>query len=87
MDMYSEAIRRAEDYAKRRGLSLERQIGGGTQGVVLRTDRGTAVKYLQHSSFYIRERDVYLRLRKHDIGQICGFWVPMLIEHHEIIGH
>jgi hypothetical protein len=83
MAMYSDALRRAREYAKRRGLSIEQQIGGGTQGIVLRTDRGTAIKSLRDSSFYFRERDVYLRLRKLNIRQIRGFWVPLLIDHHD----
>lgn len=81
--MYSEAIQRAEEYARRRGLSIEGQIGGGTQGAVFRTSKGTAVKALLDVSFYIRERDVYLRLRKLDIDNIRGFWVPRLIDHHD----
>jgi|HubBroStandDraft_6_1064221.scaffolds.fasta_scaffold23081_5 hypothetical protein len=81
--MYSEPMRRAEEYARRRGLSIEGQIGGGTQGVVLRTNLGTAVKALLDASFYVCERDVYLRLRKLDIDKIRGFWVPRLINHHD----
>jgi hypothetical protein len=83
MAMYSDALRRAEEYARRRGLSIEGQIGGGTQGAVFRTSQGTAVKALLDWSFYVRERDVYLRLRKLAIDQIHGFWVPRLINHHD----
>jgi len=83
MAMYSEALRRAEEYARSQGLSIEGQIGGGTQGAVFRTSRGTAVKALLDASFYIRERDVYLRLRTLEIDQIRGFWVPRLVSHHD----
>jgi hypothetical protein len=71
--MYSEAIPRAEEYARRRNLSIEKQLGGGIQGVVYSTHEGTAVKALIRPEFYTRERDVYLRLKHRGIEKIAGF--------------
>jgi hypothetical protein len=81
--MYSEAIPRATEYARRRNLSIEKQLGGGIQGVVFSTQDGTAIKALIRPEFYARERDVYLRLRKLGIEQIVGFNVPRLFDFHD----
>jgi hypothetical protein len=81
--MYSEAIQRAEEYARRRSLSIEKQLGGGTQGVVFSTDRGTAIKALTREDFYVKERDAYRKLKSLDVNRVCGFWVPRLISFHD----
>jgi hypothetical protein len=81
--MYSEAIPRAEEYARRRNLSIEKQLGGGIQGVVFSTHEGTAVKALIRPEFYTRERDVYLRLKQRGIDKIAGFNVPRVLDCHD----
>jgi hypothetical protein len=81
--MYSDAIPRAEEYARRRKLSIEKQLGGGIQGVVFSTHEGTAVKALIRPEFYTRERDVYLRLKQRGIDTIAGFNVPRLLDCHD----
>ena len=62
---------------------MERQIGGGTQGVVLATNMGSAIKALIRKEHYLKERDVYLRLQEYGIGQLAGFNVPELISYHD----
>lgn len=79
----SEASRRAGEYCKRKHLSIEKQIGSGTQGVVFATKSGTAVKALERLECYERERDVYLRLVEKKIETICGFNVPALVNFHD----
>jgi len=81
--MYSEAIPRAEEYARRRSLSIEKQLGGGTQGVVFWTDKGTAIKALTREDFYRKERDAYRRLKSLNVNRVCGFWVPRLFDFHD----
>jgi hypothetical protein len=81
--MYSEAIPRATEYARRRNLSIEKQLGGGIQGVVFSTHEGTAVKALIRSEFYVRERDVYSRLKQRGIENVGGFNVPRLLDFHD----
>lgn len=83
MTLYSDAIPRAEEYIKRRNLSIEKQLGGGTQGVIFSTNKGTAIKALMHSECFERERNVYIRLKECDIDSIEGFWVPKLIDYHD----
>lgn len=83
MTLYSDAIRRAEEYTKRRKLSIEKQLGGGIQGVVFSTNKGTAIKALRQVEFYERERDVYLRLKEESVDSVAGFWVPRIIDFHD----
>jgi hypothetical protein len=81
--MYSEAIQRAKEYAKRRKLSIETQLGGGIQGAVFQTDDGNAIKALIRHEFYVRERDIYRRLRERGIESVAGFNVPRLLDFHD----
>lgn len=81
--MYSAASERAESYAKRKKLSIERQIGGGIQGAVFASSSGTAIKALIQGDHYIRERNVYFRLREHNVDELAGFSVPRLVNIHD----
>jgi hypothetical protein len=81
--MYSEAIQRAEEYATRRNLSIEKQLGGGIQGVVFSTHEGTAIKALIRREFYVRELNVYRRLKGLGIENVAGFNVPRLLDFHD----
>jgi hypothetical protein len=81
--MYSEAIQRVEEYARRRNLSIEKQLGSGIQGVVVSTHEGTALKALIKPEFYERERNVYRRLRGLGIESVAGFNVPRLLDLHD----
>lgn len=83
MTDYSNALSRAEEYAKRRKLSIEKQLGSGIQGIVFSTDKGTAIKALNRSEFYQSERNVYLRLEENNVDSIEGFWVPRLLNSHD----
>ncbi|HET6328256.1 MAG TPA: hypothetical protein VFG04_26480 [Planctomycetaceae bacterium] len=64
-------------------MSIERQLGGGIQGVVLSTHHGTALKALIRPEFYTQERDVYLRLHQLGIESVAGFNVPRLFAFHD----
>jgi hypothetical protein len=37
-DPYSKAVDRAREYAKRHGMSIVKELGSGTQGIVFSTD-------------------------------------------------
>ncbi len=62
---------------------MKKEIGGGTQGVVLATTNGTAIKALNDTVCYMRERNIYLRLQECDIGKIGEFNVPRLVSYHD----
>ncbi len=69
---------------RRRNLSIEKQLGGGIQGVVFSTHEGTAVKALIRPEFYARERDVYSRLKQaRESKRLVGFNVPRLLDRHD----
>lgn len=61
-------------------VNLGSVLGGGTDGSVWETSRGTAVKALAREAGYYNERDTYLRLREWGLErQIDEFWVPRLV--------
>jgi hypothetical protein len=71
---------RAAKYAADHGLALEDQLGFGVHGSVWSTDGKSAVKaHAPDRPHYARERDIYLRLREHEVTEIRGFAVPQLL--------
>lgn len=78
MNLYSDAIQRAEEYASRHNLSIVGQLGGGIQGIVFSTNFDTAIKALVRDECYVRERNVYRRLIERNVGNVGRFWVPRL---------
>ncbi len=80
MEWQHEAIERIDQYSASRRIVLTDRLGQGYDGIVFSTSRGTAVKALAFEKLYVRERDVYLRLRDHAIEDVHGFAVPSLID-------
>jgi hypothetical protein len=82
---------RAEQYASERGLTLTDELGHGVHGSVFSAESQarnplrapSAVKAHANEVHFVRERDVYFRLRKKSIAKIRGFEVPQLIDHDE----
>lgn len=60
-------------------MTIEKQIGGGFDGVVLGTNVATAIKSLNNKELYRQERDVYLYLKEKEIWQVNAFHIPQLI--------
>lgn len=75
----------AERYAHETDISLLRFLGDGNDGAVWETNRQTAVKALERSASYQRERDAYLRLQQQGVVEIEGFTVPQLIAYHDTL--
>ncbi|MEZ6060712.1 MAG: hypothetical protein R3C19_10145 [Planctomycetaceae bacterium] len=73
-----EAKDRVKRYADSRGIQLTDWLGQGFDGVVVRTNVKTALKALAFEPLYQKERDVYLRLREHQVQEIMGFSVPVM---------
>ena len=75
-----ELFRRANDYAKSKGIGLtsKAKLGYGSDGTVWRSTRPSAVKALNLQRKYENELECYLRLRSDDVDTICGFNVPVL---------
>uniref|UniRef100_A0A7C2K1V4 Protein kinase domain-containing protein n=1 Tax=Schlesneria paludicola TaxID=360056 RepID=A0A7C2K1V4_9PLAN len=71
---------RAQRYAKDRGLTIEKPLGGGFDGIVLGTSHRTAIKSLVHPILYRQERDVYLRLQELNLSNLREFEIPRLVD-------
>jgi len=85
-------MRRAQEYAHQNDLSLGDELGFGVHGIVLSAESQIniphsplrcAVKMHERDTCYQRERDIYLRLKDHDIRDIRGCAVPELIRYHD----
>jgi hypothetical protein len=70
-------VRRAEEYAMRRGMALRKRLGFGNNGTVWSTSHRTALKIHRRLADYSRERDAYVRFA--GAKQIAGHWIPKLI--------
>jgi hypothetical protein len=80
----ADLVRRAQEYADRKGLALGQQLGAGIHGIVFsaayQAEGGrSAVKVHERHPPYARERDVYLRLKEHGVTTLRGCNVPQLI--------
>ena len=78
-------MERLEQYAQHHGLSLQERLGFGVHGSVYSVIRQdvvgrSAVKVHDREDSYLRERDVYLRLRDEQVTQVCGVNVPQLLD-------
>ena len=70
---------RAEAYAQAHNLALHPDVGGGTQGAVFFTESGSAIKVYYREAHFLRERDVYLRLKDNGVTKIRKCNVPRLL--------
>jgi len=82
----TELLARIREYANRNGLTLGDRLGAGVQGIVFnaksQAEEGRlAIKVHDREAAYIRERDVYLRLRELGILEIRGCAVPELLSY------
>ncbi len=80
--MASESIRweeRTQLYAAYQGIEIQHSLGAGYDGSVFATSRKSAIKAFHWQVQYDKERDIYLRLRKHQITEIVRCHVPRLI--------
>jgi hypothetical protein len=75
-----EQRRRILDYAEHNALALGREVGFGVHGSVVETLRNTAAKGFEDRSAYVRERNAFLRLRRHGVWTISACQVPRLID-------
>jgi hypothetical protein len=88
MTINNELRGRAEEYARRQGMTLGKNIGAGVHGIVFLTERQpgkvptriqSAIKIHLDEHPFVRERDVYQRLRQRGIESIRGCEVPQLL--------
>jgi len=77
-------VRRVQEYASRKGLVIDRELGSGIHGIVFSAENHaeggrSALKVHERDAYSCRERDVYLRLQEHDVTVIRGANVPEMI--------
>ena len=78
MPYYEEAADHADRFAERNGLTYDRELGKGYDGIVFATGRPSAVKAFRHESLYHNELAVYRRLEEEGMREVRGFKVPRL---------
>jgi hypothetical protein len=83
-----ELIGRAWEYAQRNNLGLVKELGFGVHGIVISGESQIktagspvrcALKVHEREPCYLRERDIYLRLKERGIKEIRGCAVPRLL--------
>lgn len=72
-------IERMNPFAQANEIELQRFLRAGYDGSVFAINRKSAVKAFRWNALYQQERDVYLRLRQHKVGNVAGCHVPRLI--------
>jgi hypothetical protein len=73
-----------QTYASRYELQLGERLGFGVHGTVfvaedMKLPGKHAVKAHKYAEVYVRERDVYERLRQAGVSEVLGFRVPDLV--------
>ena len=53
-------------------------LGFGSQGMVFKTQRNSAIKVHSLETGYLRERDIYKRLKDKGIRSICEMMIPRI---------
>lgn len=72
---------RAQLYILRRRAVIVSMLGFGSDGIVLETDGGAAMKAFEREASYRTELAVYRRLAEHRVEEVCGHNVPQLLGH------
>jgi hypothetical protein len=81
-----DTVSRVEAYCRRKGLTLIERLGFGVHGSVFAAENQTkgvtsAVKAHERKRFYLRERNIYLRLKENEVTHIRNAAVPQLIDY------
>jgi hypothetical protein len=78
-EIHSDSWDRLSKFLVKTGISLERPLGWGYEGLVYATAGKTAIKAYRHAELYENERNVYFRLRDCGVKSVQNFSVPTLI--------
>src|SRR5438874_1066752 len=71
----------ADQYQSSYQMQFVDQLGDGKDGVVLKTDRGNAVKFLRDRDVYLRERRAYQILQAISLDEIDGHQIPRMVRY------
>lgn len=75
----SEAHKAVDEYLS--PCHRTKKVGGGVNGLVYYTSRGSAVKILSLQESFERELKAYRRIEAAGLESICGFTIPHLLGH------
>lgn len=83
--MDEDILEKAETYASGRDRQLAGRLGFGIHGIVFALEGnvhpGVSALKVHHSEEpYVRERDVYRRLAREGVREICGLRVPEMLD-------
>lgn len=90
MSLDDDLVRRALEYAKRRGRRLGKRLGAGAHGNVFATEFqpenqapaiDSAIKVFRQEPDSVRERNAYLRLRDRGIEAVLSCNIPSLLRY------
>lgn len=59
---------------------IVKKLGGGVNGIVFSTSRGSAVKIFQLREGYTQELRAYQRIDACGVWEVCGFTIPHLLK-------
>lgn len=77
--MLDSLLDKAEAFARKQDIEIDRRLGFGWDGTVYSTSRQSAIKVFRHQRLFQRERDVYQRLSDRRVVRILGFDVPQFV--------
>lgn len=70
----------ARIYCDQHHSSVSRTLGFGTQGIVFKTLHNTALKVHALKNAYLRERQIYERLKEREIESVKGLKIPRILK-------
>ncbi|WP_428938068.1 hypothetical protein [Fontivita pretiosa] len=67
------------EFERKHGVKLLSKLGDGKDGVIVQTDRISAVKFFYQAQVYTRELRAYRIIRSNQIDEVLGHQVPQLL--------
>jgi hypothetical protein len=77
--LHNDARDRADRYLGTDDMIVE-VLGAGTDGIIFSTSRDSAIKVYRRSDLFQQELAAYQRLADKRVHQICGHFVPILLD-------
>ncbi|MCA9070372.1 MAG: hypothetical protein KDA84_15680, partial [Planctomycetaceae bacterium] len=70
-------------FCEQRQIEILELRGYGLDGFVWQTSEDSMVKVFRHENDFQRELEAYRRLESHQVDQLQGFFVPLLLHYDE----
>ncbi len=80
LEDYREPRAKANEYAEEKGMILQAEpLGWGYDGIVVSTNKRSAIKAFKYKELFRKELAVYLRLTERDLTSIHEFVIPRML--------